>query len=339
MQIIPHRHRPTSRPEPRRQAVLALLAAALLPASAALAASPADDYPNRPVTLILPQPPGGAADRLMRTIGAGLEKRWGQPVIVISRPGGGAVVGTLATARSAPDGYTLGLTSSSLSINAALERELPYDGMRDLAPLYRLGYYTLGLVADKDFPADSIAELIEQAKASPEGLMYGSNGAYTAAHVAGETFNKMADVKMQHVPYNGAANLYNDIRGGNLRLGYSVLSSAVPFIQKGDMKVLGVTSRDRSPLYPDWPTIAETIPDYEILSWAGFVVPTGTPEDVQRKIAADLEEVLATPEVQESMVIMGFELSTQGPEDFSRFVRAETERYRAISAEIGASLQ
>lgn len=297
-----------------------------------------DDFPSRPVTIILPQPPGGAADRLMRTIAAALESKWGQSVIVMNRPGGGAVVGTLATARSAPDGYTIGLTSSSLSINAALERDLPYDGMKDLDPLIRLGYYSLGIVAASDFPADTVADLVKMVKEEPGKIMYGSNGAFTAAHVAGEMLNKLAGIEMPHVPYNGAAGMYNDIRGGTLRLGFSVVSSAIPFIQSGDMKVLGMTSAQRSPLFPDWPAISESVPGYETLSWAGFVVPAGTPEDRKQKLAKDLLEVLARPEVRQAMDAMGFELSPQGPEEFAEFVRAETERYRGMAKEIGASL-
>jgi len=189
--------------------------------------------PSRPVKLIVPQSAGGAADRLARILARKLEERWKQPVVVENKPGGGVVVGTLATARSAPDGYTLALLGSSLTINAVQRKDLPYDIFKDLLPLARVGYYTVALVAASSFPANDIKGLIALAKSRPGTLFYGSNGIGTSAHLAGEMLNHMAGIELQHVPYNGAAKMYTDILSGQNPIGFAVASSAEPYVKDG----------------------------------------------------------------------------------------------------------
>jgi len=312
-----------------------VLQAAALAAWACAAGVRAQDFPVRPVRFLLPQPPGGAADRLARVIGERLEARWKQPVIVESRPGGGVVVGTLAVVRAASDGYTLGLLGSSLSINAVQRKDLAYDALRDLQPVVRVGYYTMALVAAADFPASSIPELIALARKPGAALSFGSNGIGTSAQLAGELLNHMAGIRLQHVPYNGGAKLYTDIIGGQLPMGFAVASSAEAFIKSGQLKVLGVTSTRRSPLYPQWPAIAETLPGYEVVNWAGFAAPAGVPRDIVLRLADSITETLGTPAVARAMAEMGIELATLGPGDFKAFIHSEIARFATVTQPLG----
>ena len=297
----------------------------------------ADTFPSRPVKLLLPQPPGGAADRLARVFGEHLQARWKQPVVIENRPGGGVVIGTLATARAAPDGYTLGLLGSSLSINAVQRKDLPYDSLKDLQPVARVGYYTVALVAERSFPANDIRELVALAKPQPGKFSFGSNGIGTSAQVAGEMLNHMAGIQLTHVPYNGASKMYTDIIGGQIPLGFSVASSAEAFIKSGQLKVLGVTSRQRSALYPQWPAIAETLPGFEAVNWAGFAAPAGIEAKLLAQISGDLLAVLSAPDVLKSMAEMGIEVAPLGPADFRTFIQDEIKRFAEIMKPLAKS--
>jgi tripartite-type tricarboxylate transporter receptor subunit TctC len=311
-------------------------------ARAAFFAAPASAQsfaPSRAVKLIVPQSAGGAADRLARVFARKLEGRWKQPVVVENKPGGGVVVGTLATARSAPDGYTLGLLGSSLTINAVQRKDLPYDIFKDLLPLARVGYYTVALVAAASFPANDIKGLIALAKSRPGTLFYGSNGIGTSAHLAGEMLNYMAGVELQHVPYNGAAKMYTDILSGQNPLGFAVASSAEPYVKDGRMKVLGVTSLQRSSLYPAWPAIAETLPGFEAVNWAGFVAPAGLSHELAAHISDDILFVLRTPDMARMIADMGIELSPQSTAEFEAFLHSEVTRFAALTKPLGTRMQ
>jgi tripartite-type tricarboxylate transporter receptor subunit TctC len=318
-----------------RRRMIQAAAALLAPAGIRALAQSGAYAPSRPVKLIVPQPPGGAADRLARTLAQQLELRWKQSVVAENRPGGGVVVGTLATAHSAPDGYTLALLGSSLSINAVQRQDLPYDTLKDLTPLARVGYYTVALVATTAFPANDIKGLIALAKAQPGTLSYGSNGIGTSAHLAGEMLNYMGGIQLQHVPYNGAAKMYTDMLGGRIPLGFSVASSAEGFIKAGQLKVLGVTSLQRSTLYPSWPTIAETLPGYDAVNWAGFLAPGGLSADLVKSISDDILAVLHTPQMAKSIADMGIELAPQGPAEFEAFIRDEISRFAKATKPLG----
>ncbi|MBC5766058.1 Bug family tripartite tricarboxylate transporter substrate binding protein [Ramlibacter albus] len=307
-----------------RRTLLAMLAAGAWPAFAQ------QKFPSRPVKLILPQPPGGAADRLARMFADKLEAQWKQPVVLDHRPGGGVVIGTQALARSQPDGHTIGLLGSSLSINAVQRKDLPYE-IKDLQPLARVGYYTVALVAAANFPASDIKSLVALAKSKPANtISFGSNGIGTSAHVAGEMLNHMAGVELQHVPYNGAAKMYTDIIGGVLPLGFSVVSSAEQFIKGGQMKVLGVTSAKRSPLYPQWPAISETLPGFEAVNWAGFCGPAGLPREITQQVGNDLQAIVKDPEMTKALAAMGIEHAPQGPAEFGEFIQSEIKRFAAV---------
>jgi tripartite-type tricarboxylate transporter receptor subunit TctC len=313
----------------RRRALLGVAAAGVL--APAFVRAQGAGFPSRPVKLILPQPPGGAADRLARLFAERLEVRWKQSVIVENRPGGGVVVGTLATVRAPADGHTIALLGSSLSINAVQRKDLPYE-IKDLQPLARVGHYTMGLVAATGFPANDIKGLIALAKAKgPNAISFGSNGIGTSAQLAGDMLNDMARIELQHVPYNGAAKMYTDIVGGVLPMGFSVVSSAVNFIKAGQMKVLGVTSAQRSPLFPQWPTIAETLPGYEAVNWAGFCAPAGTPHDIVQQLGDDLQAVTREPAMTKALAEMGIDVAPQGPAEFSAFIQSEIKRFSALT--------
>jgi tripartite-type tricarboxylate transporter receptor subunit TctC len=291
----------------------------------------AQDFPSRQVHIILPQPPGGAADRLARMIGERLEARWKQPVVLYNKPGGGVVVGTLATARAPADGYTFGLLGSSLSINAVQRKDLPYE-IKDLQPLARVGYYTVALVATASFPANDIKGLIALAKSQPPNkFSFGSNGIGTAAQLAGDMLNYMAGIELQHVPYNGAGKMYTDMLGGRVPVGFSVVSSAEGFIRAGQMKVLGVTSAQRSPLFPQWPAIAETLPGYEAVNWAGFCGPAGLSREIVQRLGDDLLAVLKAPDMAKVLADMGIELAALGPQDFDAFIQSEVKKFAAVT--------
>lgn len=288
-------------------------------------------FPSRAVKIVVPQPPGGAADRLARTVADRLESRWKQPVVLENKPGGGVVVGTLAVVHAAPDGYTIGLLGSSLSINAVQRKDLPYE-VKDLQPLARVGYYTVALVAAANFPADDVKGLVALAKGQPPGsISFGSNGIGTSAQVAGEMLNHLAGIELQHVPYNGASKMYTDIIGGVLPIGFSVVSSAEPFVKAGQMKVLGITTLQRSPLYPQWPAIAETLPGFEAVNWAGFCGPARLPREVTQQLGGDVLAVLKAPEMAKTLADMGVELAPQGPAEFAAFIQGEMRRFAAIT--------
>jgi tripartite-type tricarboxylate transporter receptor subunit TctC len=318
-----------------RRGVLAAAAASLV---APLVARAQGFAPQRPVHIVLPQPPGGAADRLARMLGDRLQAYWKQPVVLENKPGGGVVIGTQATVRAPADGYTIGLLGSSLSINAVQRKDLPYE-IKDLQPLARVGYYTVALVATSSFPASNIKELIELARSKPRNhFSFGSNGIGTSAQVAGEMLNHMGGIELQHVPYNGASKMYTDMVGGQIPLGFSVFSSAETFVKNGQLKVLGVTSAQRSPLYPQVPAIAETLPGYEAVNWAGFAAPAALPADVTRRISEDILAVLKAPDVSRQLAEMGIELAPLDAAAFKIFIQSEVDRFSAITRPIATRL-
>lgn len=289
-------------------------------------------FPSRPVHMILPLPPGGAADRVLRLFADHLTKKWGQSVIVESRPGGGMVVGTLALAKAPPDGHTIGMISSSMSVNHVLRDDLPYDALQDLEPLARIGYYTMAIIAKADFPANNVAELIALAKDKKGTLACGSNGIGTTTEVALNLFNQMADVELRHIPYNGGTKLYSDMLGDHIGLGFSIMGSADGFIRSGQLKLLGVTSINRSPLYPHVQAISEEVPDYEVISWTGLAAPAGISTEIRQILSNDILDIANLPDVSTALADMSIELSPQSGEALKRSIQTEVKTISAIAA-------
>jgi tripartite-type tricarboxylate transporter receptor subunit TctC len=289
-------------------------------------------FPTRPVRVIVPQAPGGAADQMIRVIAERLESIWGQTVLIEYKPGGGSVLATQSVARSTPDGYTIGTAGSSLTLNAVLRKNLPY-AMKDVRPLARIGYYTTVLLAHPSLSANDVSGVVALAKRTP--LLYGSNGVGSAAHLAGELLNKLAGIEMQHVPYNGASKMYTDMVGGRLTLGFAIASSAEAFVKAGQIKVIGVTQATRSPLYPDWPAISETLPGYEAVNWAGIYGPAAMPKAVADQLSADLVKAVRHPDTRKRLADMGIDVAEQPGDEFATFIARDIERIAPVSKQIG----
>ena len=267
-----------------------------------------------------------------------LEQEWKQTVLVDFKPGGGVVVGESFVARAAADGYTIGVVTSAHAANPALRKDLPYDTLRDFAPVARIGYYVIGVVAHPGLPASNMKELIAAAKEKPGELEFGSNGIGTAAHLGGELLKSMAGIDMLHVPYNGGAPLYRDMVAGRVRTAFVIMGSAMPFVKQGKMKVLALTNPKRSELYPEYPAVAETLPGYSMTTWIGMAVPAATPPEVVRRISADVVKAVQLPDVREKYAGLGLEVAPLGGPEFGKFIREETRRIGAIVDKSGIKL-
>jgi len=281
-------------------ALLALVIAAWL----APAASSAQDFPSRAITIIVAQPPGGGTDIISRIFAQQLSEQLGKPVVVENKPGAGTIVGTQAAAKSPPDGYTLlaGLTAN-MAVNPSLFKTLPYDPVRDFTPVGMMAQFPFVLVVSKDFPAKSVKELIAMAKAKPGTINFASAGNGTGQHLSAELFKLMAGVDMTHVPYRGAAPAYSDVISGRTPVFFDNLASALGQIKGGSVRALGVTGTKRSPLLPDVPTIAEAgVPGYQNYVWFGLWAPKNTPKPVVDKLYAEIRKAAATPAVKERIM-------------------------------------
>ena len=282
-------------------------------------------YPSRPVSIVVPQAPGGANDVLARIFGQKLQEQWGESVVVDFRPGAGDIVATQYVARSAPDGQTIGLVTSAHAINPTLNKNLPYDTLKDFAAVARLGQNVIGLVVTPSLHVDDVKGLIALAKAHPGELAHGSNGIGSAAHLAAELFKSMAGIQMVHVPYKGGAPLYNDMLGGRISISFAILNSAMQYVKAGRMKVLAVTNAKRSVVYPEYPPISDTLPGYALTTWTGLVVPSATPKDVVQKIADDVLKAARAEDVRRKLADFGYEVDPLGPAEFEAFIRSEIE--------------
>ncbi len=276
------------------------LAAAL--ATAGLASGPlaAQDYPSRPVAVIVPQPPGGGTDIITRIFADQLTKQFGQTFVVENRAGAGTVVGSVAAAKAAPDGYTLlaGLTAN-MAVNPSLFEHLAYDPIRDFTPVGMMAEFPFVVVVSDNFPAKSIKELIALAKAKPGEINFASAGNGSGQHLSAELFKLMTGTNMTHVPYRGAAPAYTDVISGRTPVFFDNLSSALGQIKGGKVRALAVTSKERSPQLPDVPTVGETVPGYENTVWFGLWAPKQTPQPIVAKLYAAIEKSVADPAVQD----------------------------------------
>jgi tripartite-type tricarboxylate transporter receptor subunit TctC len=278
-------------------AMLALAIAAWL----APAASFAQDFPSRAITIIVPQPPGGGTDIISRIVAQQLSEQLGKPVVIENKAGAGTLVGTDAAAKATPDGYTLlaGLTAN-MAVNPSLFKTLPYDPIRDFTPVGMMAEFPFVLVVSKDFPAKSVKDLIAMAKAKPGTINFASAGNGSGQHLSAELFKLMAGVDMTHVPYRGAAPAYSDVISGRTPVFFDNLASALGHIKGGTVRALGVTGNKRAPLLPDVPTIAEAgVPGYQNYVWFGLWAPKNTPKPVVDRLYAEIRKAVATPSVKE----------------------------------------
>jgi tripartite-type tricarboxylate transporter receptor subunit TctC len=305
---------------------LGLLLAAALAGGPAVAA-----FPEKPVTLIVPFPPGGATDTIGRIIGKGMGQRLGQTVMIDNRAGAGTVIAAGAVAQAAPDGYTLLISSNTtFTVNPALKPKLPYDAQKSFESIGMIGGSTLVLLANPSLPANNLKELIALAKTKPGKVAYGSFGNGTTSHLAGEMLKVVAGIDLLHVPYKGSAPAMTDLIGGQVQLSIDTAIAAIPMLQAGKVKALAVTAAKRSALLPKLPTVAESgFPDYEMFSWVTIVAPRGLPAPVQQALAKALADTLADAAVRTELEKAGLEVTHQPGAAFDARVAKELPLLRA----------
>lgn len=311
-----------------RVIVAALLTTGLFSQQAALA-----QYPTKPVHIVVPYPAGGAVDAFARVLTQQLSEMWGQQVVVDNRPGASTMIGAEQVAKSPPDGYTLLLTAElTLVIVPHLYEKIPYDPLRDFAPVVALVSATQALVANPSLPVKTVKDLVALAKAKPGQLTYGSFGNGSTGHLNMEVLQAMTGARFNHIPYNGAGPAMNDVIGGHIDFMLAALSIVKGNVQAGKLHMIGVGSNHRSGEFPDVPTLSESgAPGFEAKSWFGLVAPAGTPPDVIKKINQDVTRVISDHAFAEKyLAAQGLESITGTPEQFAAFVRAETVRWGKI---------
>ncbi|MHA7600039.1 tripartite tricarboxylate transporter substrate binding protein [Alicycliphilus sp. T452] len=314
-----------------------LMAGIALAAAALCGPAQAQNYPSKPVTIVVPFAPGGATDIMARTLAERLNKRMGQPVIVENKPGAGTMIASEHVARAQPDGHTVLLAASSLGIAPALYAKVNYDPVKDFTPISLVASVVHVLEVHPSIPVKNVAELIAWIKANPGKANYGSVGAGTSTHLESELFNTMAGVKMTHVPYKGSAPALMDLVGGNLQVMFDAWASSGPFVKDGKTRLLAVTTAQRSKLLPDVPTVAESgLPGYEAMPWLGFVAPAGTPAAAVNRFHAELMEVLKEPEVQEKFRALGLDIIGNTPQQFADFIRRDIVKWAKVVKDSGA---
>jgi tripartite-type tricarboxylate transporter receptor subunit TctC len=312
-------------------AVAAVLLAALFSGQVQ---AQAQNFPNRPVKIIVAFSPGGGTDIVARVLGQKLTEMWGQQVIVENRAGASGTIGTELAARAAPDGYTLFMgTLGNLSVNKHLYPKMSVDPLKDFAPITKVVDVHFVMVAHPSVPAKNVAELIALAKANPGKITYGSSGPGGAPHLAGELFKRLAGVDMPHIPYKASAQSFQDLLGGQISVTYDSQIQALPYIRDGRLRALGVLGKTRSAQLPDVPTLGETLPGYDLTNWFGLVAPAATPKDILAKISADVSKALENTELREKITAMSATVVGDTPEQFGATMRADSEKWARVIRE------
>jgi tripartite-type tricarboxylate transporter receptor subunit TctC len=305
----------------------------------AAAGARAQDYPNRPITLVLPLGAGGAMDVLARgQFEPKLKDILGKPVIIENRTGGGTVIAATYVAKSAPDGYTLFFVpAGTLTTNATLYKSLPYDPAKDFAPIALFGVTPLVLMVANDVPAKNVQELIALAKAKPGTLTFGSAGIGTTPHLAGELLKSMTGINITHVPFRGTGPAMNDLIGGHIQMFFDLLPTSLPQIQAGKVRAIANAGETRPPALKDLPTVAEQgLPGFSVSSWYGFVAPSKMPEPAKARLIAATEKVLKSPDIVQRMRDLGSEPGNAFGADFATFMQAETKKWGDVIRKSGA---
>ena len=299
----------------------------------------AQPYPNRPIKLIVADSAGGAPDQLARLVAQKLSDGLGQPVVVDNRAGAGGVLGAEVAAKSAPDGYTLLLTTTAIyAILPNLHKNLPYDPVKDFVPISRIATASNVLVVNNALPAKNIAELIKLAREKPGALNYASAGVGTPAHLAGEMLNLLADIKVVHVPYKGAAPALTDVIAGNAQYIITSPIAAGAHMNGGRVRALATTGAERNPGLPDLPTIAETVPGYEITQTWGIVAPAGTPQEVARRLNAEIVKIMSQPDLKEKVLATGATPAGDSQAAFEAYMAKERQRLGEVIIKRGIVL-
>ena len=296
-------------------------------------------YPARSIRIVVASAPGSGPDIVTRLIGRKLAETWQQQIIADNRTGAGGNVGAEIVAHAVPDGYTLLMATASQPIGAALYAKLNYDLTRDFVPVSLVASTPFVLVVNPAVPANSVAELIALAKAKPGFLRYGSGGSGTPPHLCAEILKSSAGLDIVHVPYKGVTPALTDLLGGQVQLVFSVVPSALPLIQTNKLRALGVTSAKRTSLAPELPTIAESLPGFEVIGWYGLLAPTGTPADVVARLNAAVIAALKNPELRERFVALGADPLGTTPQVFAQFIRTELSKWGKAVKDSGARVE
>jgi tripartite-type tricarboxylate transporter receptor subunit TctC len=301
--------------------------ASLLCASAALA----QDYPTRPITLLVPQAPGASSDLLARTLGERLQAAWGQPVVIENRPGAGGNVGATLVARAAPDGYTLMIgTDAIMTSNVHLYKSMPFDPVKDLSAVAMAGANIICLAVNSDVPVKTVAELIAYAKANPGKLKYGTPGAASPHHLSGELLALKTGIEIVHVPYRGGGPATNDLIGGHIPMAFLSLSSAVPQLSTGKIRIVGLVEKTRYAAMPDVPTVGETVPGFEMSSWLGVFAPAAVPAPLIARQSETITKIFNDPPVKEKLATLGLVVTPMSPVAMTEMIKAGIETRGAL---------
>jgi tripartite-type tricarboxylate transporter receptor subunit TctC len=318
--------------------VLCLCCAGLVMPSLGIRDVGAQDYPTKPIRFIVPYPPGGPTDVIARLIGQKLYESTGQQIIVDNRGGGASVVGTELAARAAPDGYTMLFGTFGFAITPALHRDLPYDSLRDFAPVSLMAAGILVLVVHPTMPVKSVKELIALAKAKPGQLNYSSTGGGSSSSLGGMLFKSATGVQMTEVPYNGAGPGLAALVSGQVNLAFFSIVPALPFIKAGKLNVLGVSTAKRTNLLPDVPTIAEAgVPGYELTQWYGILLPGRTPPAIVAKLNSEIVRIVHRADVKEVFTAQGLEPIGNTPAEFAKHLASEVKKWSTVLKDTGTS--
>ena len=336
IQFIRQRAWPRIRQLIRQATCIAFFAPCLLLAAGNAAAI---DYPTRPVKWVVAYPPAGTTDVLARIIAQWLSEKMGQQFVVDNKPGGGNNIGTEYVITAPPDGYTMLLVNPANGINATLYKNLPFNFVRDLAPVAGIVRAPNVMEVTSSFPAKTVAEFIAYCKANPGKINMASSGSGTSVHLSGELFKSMTGCEMVHVPYKGAGPALTDLIGGQVQVIFDNLPSSAGHIKGGRIRALAVTSAQREPSMPELPTVAETVPGYEATAWFGIGMPKGTPRDIIDKVNAEVNRALADPKMRERLAELGGKPIPGTPEDFGKVIAAETEKWAKVVIDSGAKVE
>ena len=297
-------------------------------------------FPVRPIRMIVPFSPGGTSDTLARILGQKMTEAWGEQVVVDSRPGASGIIGTEIAMRAAADGYTLMHGNmSQFAINPSLYARLPYETLRDFAPLSLIATAPQLLVVNPAVPAKSVKELIELARAKPGTLNFGSGGVGTLAYVGGEMFKSATGINMVHISYKGTILALNDLLGGQVQVLFSDMPIALPHAKTGKLRALAVTGAQRTPLVAGMPTVAESgVPGYALVNWWGIFAPRGVPTPIAAKLTAEIVRIHALPDLKERYATLGVEATSSTSEEFAAYIKAEAARFAKVLKETGVKL-
>jgi tripartite-type tricarboxylate transporter receptor subunit TctC len=317
-------------------AMVCAIGAAYTPQPAA-----AQNYPQKPVRLIVGVPPGGTTDVVARLVGQKLGEQIGQQVVIDNRGGAGGNIGAEVVAKAPPDGYTLFLaTIGTMTINPSLYKKMPFDTLRDFAAISQLTSMPQLLVVHPSVPVKSVKELISYAKSRPGQLNFASGGSGTAIHLAGELFKTMANVDMVHIAYKGGGPAMTDLLGGQVSLMFDQILTALPHVQSGRLRALAVTTEKRSQAAPQIPTISEAaLPGYAVTTWHGLLAPAGTPRDIVHRLSTETAKALQSVEIRDRFATQGVEPVSSTPEQFAAMMKSELEKWRKVIAASGTKLE